>query len=390
MYKKHPDWPEHYFPLRPITNYWNLGGSFGADAIEIRRRGYGLVPNFSTTIDGATGRTIPKGIGDLGHWQDLATPTRAMKGYIALSRVKKADDFLLAQAFSPCLFTQGKQHWPSLLLDVQTGAIPVTDTFQQLCTDTERLSKNSKKLLDAEFWCSGCKQHHHIDHFVKKNNDTCKWYEDVQRLVLEPGSEQRVCGDMTCRRYICSDCHVQKPRSDFTVSMWSNKSHSDRRIICKECQQKQKALTHKCDVCQAVKMRNDFLDSMWHNKEDPDRRTLCKECCHPQCTSRHCKTCRSCRNPACKKTTKRSHCTDEIKALNAKQLPKTLDEVQRFLCAKCQFITCTRIDAQGNRCGKEMAKKAQARLSQSPSKEYICGTCQTLDAAKASLQTSKR
>ena len=139
-----------------------------------------------------------------------------------------------------------------------------------------------------------------------------------------------------------------------------------------------------------AKAKNEFSASMWDDKAKTGRRTLCKECCHPACTSRHCKTCRSCRNPACKKTTKRSHCTDEIQALHAKHLPRTLDEVQRFLCDNCKFITCMRIDSLGNRCGKEMPKKAQARLPQNPREEYICGTCQTLDAAKASLGSSKR
>ena len=141
---------------------------------------------------------------------------------------------------------------------------------------------------------------------------------------------------------------------------------------------------------QVAKAKNEFSASMWDDKAKTGRRTLCKECCHPACTSRHCKTCRSCRNPACKKTTKRSHCTDEIQALHAKHLPRTLDEVQRFLCDNCKFITCMRIDSLGNRCGKEMPKKAQARLPQNPREEYICGTCQTLDAARASLGSSKR
>ncbi len=80
MRKKHPDYLDQHFPLKPVTNYWNLAGRFGDEAVEIRRRGYGMVPNFSTTIDRATGRTIDKAIADLGDWKDVATPTRAMKG----------------------------------------------------------------------------------------------------------------------------------------------------------------------------------------------------------------------------------------------------------------------------------------------------------------------
>ena len=168
--------------------------------------------------------------------------------------------------------------------------------------------------------------------------------------------------------------------------MWNDKAKTGRRTLCKACCQHQNDATcHTCDVCQLSKAKSEYWASAWKHRAETGQRTLCKECSHPACTARHCKTCRSCRNPACKKTRKGSHCTDEIQPLNAKQLPQTLDEVQRFLCTNCKFITCMRIDSLGNRCGKEMPKKAQARLPQNLRQQYICGTCQTLDVAKASL-----
>ena len=39
MLKKHPEYPEHHFPLTPVTTYWTLGGRGGSEAVEIRRRG---------------------------------------------------------------------------------------------------------------------------------------------------------------------------------------------------------------------------------------------------------------------------------------------------------------------------------------------------------------
>ena len=77
------------------------------EQIEISRRGFPIVPNFSTTIDGATGRTLDSAIADLGDVRVLPSFTRARKGYIALSRVKKAHDLFLAQPFSPALFSLG-------------------------------------------------------------------------------------------------------------------------------------------------------------------------------------------------------------------------------------------------------------------------------------------
>ena len=52
-----------------------------------------------------------------------------------------------------------------------------------------------------------------------------------------------------------------------------------------------------------------------------------------------------------------------------------MEEVKGFLCDNCRFITCMRMDAQGKRCGKEMPRKAKARMPESPTQYYICGNC---------------
>ena len=49
------------------------------------------------------------------------TFSRMMTGYIGLSRVKQADDLYLPQAFSPALFRQGPQPWPTLLMQYLKG-----------------------------------------------------------------------------------------------------------------------------------------------------------------------------------------------------------------------------------------------------------------------------
>ena len=132
-----------------------------------------------------------------------------MKGYIALSRVQRADDVFLAQVFSPCLFTQGKQQWPSLLLDVQTGSVSVGDGFPDLCAATQRTSSKTKKLVDAVFRCDTCQADKPLSHFLCKAHDNPEWYDDVQRLVLEPGSGGRVCGvalTAVAATHMCAQC----------------------------------------------------------------------------------------------------------------------------------------------------------------------------------------
>ena len=83
--KQYEGLPENCFPLSPVTVYWTLDAE---DSIEIHRRGFPVVPNFSTTIDGATGKTMETALVDLGNIAVVPTHARVMRGYIALSRVK--------------------------------------------------------------------------------------------------------------------------------------------------------------------------------------------------------------------------------------------------------------------------------------------------------------
>ena len=106
MKKAYPNLPAKWFPMTPLSKYWCLDSD---ECIDICRRGYPLVPDFSTTIDAATGQTLQSTIPDLG--DEFCPPSQhaAMRGYIALPRVTAADGLLVAQPFSPLLFSMGPQ-----------------------------------------------------------------------------------------------------------------------------------------------------------------------------------------------------------------------------------------------------------------------------------------
>ena len=80
MKKSYPGLPPQWFPMTPVTKYWCLDAD---ENIDICRRGYPLVPNFSTTIDAATGRTLETAIPDLGDEFCTVSQHAAMRGYIA-------------------------------------------------------------------------------------------------------------------------------------------------------------------------------------------------------------------------------------------------------------------------------------------------------------------
>ena len=103
---QYPGLPHNWFPIRLSIQSWHLDK---ARNIEIPRRGFPLVPTFSSTVHSAAGRTLASAIVDLGRFEDVPNAEAQMKGYIALSRIRDAHSLLIAQFFLPKLFAQGPQ-----------------------------------------------------------------------------------------------------------------------------------------------------------------------------------------------------------------------------------------------------------------------------------------
>ena len=63
--KQFPGLAKDWFPLTPVNGQWLLDTE---ENILISRKGYPIISNFSTTIDGATGRALTRSIADLGEF----------------------------------------------------------------------------------------------------------------------------------------------------------------------------------------------------------------------------------------------------------------------------------------------------------------------------------
>ena len=85
MPKQYDGLPHNWFPLTAVSVKWSLG--YGDDQAIIQRQGFPVVPNFSSTVHSATGRTLNSAIVDIGAVKEMPSFNTAMKGYIALSRV---------------------------------------------------------------------------------------------------------------------------------------------------------------------------------------------------------------------------------------------------------------------------------------------------------------
>ena len=94
-------------------------------------------------------------LAELGNVHAVPSFTKAMKGYIAMSRVTKAHDLLLTQPFSPALFRQGPQPWPTLLRDVLRGTVPEAE-LAKAALSAEKSSKKPVLLKDLRWRCGTC------------------------------------------------------------------------------------------------------------------------------------------------------------------------------------------------------------------------------------------
>ena len=64
-------------------------------------------------------------------------------------------------------------------------------------------------------------------------------------------------------------------------------------------------------------------------------------------------------------------------------MPKSLGEVNSFLCENCRYVTCVTEGAEGRVCGKA-AKKGRSDL-RAKKNARKCGDCLTAEKSKESL-----
>ena len=112
--------------------------------MTIHTKGFAISPYFSSTIDSITGRTVEKALVDLPPWEAYTKYSTAMKAYIALSRVRKADDILIQEIMSPTLFACGLHPWPTRLMQVLRGETQRPDDKE--CQTIEKQNNTPFKL----------------------------------------------------------------------------------------------------------------------------------------------------------------------------------------------------------------------------------------------------
>ena len=158
-----------------------------------------------------------------------------MKGYIALSRVKKVDDLYLPRASSPALFRQGPQPWPTLLMQYLKGEQDES-RLEELAEEAAQKGRKPRLLKDLQWACGKCaRTFDYIGFFVKGKHTGEDWYKAYWEKIVAPG-DGRLCiqctGETEEERYTCAVCGKAKPKVGFPDSMWNHRNYKDQRCLC--------------------------------------------------------------------------------------------------------------------------------------------------------------
>ena len=102
------------FVLSMCMKRWSLDRD---NKVPVKRYGFPIVPDFGGTAHAYCGDTLRACLGDLMKWYLVPSLEQALRAYIIKSRIRDADNLLLAQPYSPMLLRQGVQPGPQLLLE---------------------------------------------------------------------------------------------------------------------------------------------------------------------------------------------------------------------------------------------------------------------------------
>ena len=182
-FPKYDALPEHWVPIPATNTEWSLDY---AESIKIKRRGFALSPDFSSTIHSATGRTLIASVPDLNSIETTPNLQSSMEGYIALSRVEDAEGVIIAQPFAPTLFQQGPAPYPTLLLQVLKGQVSQVDLEQRL---NEIESSDTINLLKkGDYRCGACDKDLPATRFIRPQKSSEAYLKSIIQNILMSGA----------------------------------------------------------------------------------------------------------------------------------------------------------------------------------------------------------
>ncbi|CAK0877915.1 unnamed protein product, partial [Prorocentrum cordatum] len=220
-----PGLPLGVFPLKPKTMSWGRGAGGGA---AVKRAGFTAAPHFASTAHAVTGATPPTAVVDLLGVARAPRADDVPPSYVALSRVRTADDILIAQALPPALFRMGHQRGPWLLSSIVDGSVTIEDAEAKWA---EKTAPTRKRLLELALPCAACRQSKALERFwvpecsALPPAGACEGAADVQRP------------DPLASELRCFECGRARRVSEYDKKMLGQLRSDDalERAACPAC-----------------------------------------------------------------------------------------------------------------------------------------------------------
>ena len=239
------------YRLRCHCKPWHLDAN---KQVEVRRFGFPIVPDFGGTAHAYCGTSLDACVGDLLDWWLKPYKDAAVRGYIIKSRVRRAENLLLAKPYSPWLFRLGAPAGPNYLLQTLRGK-PRSEALKEWQQE-EKEAEEKKQAEEShglqtkwpftmKLECRHCERLLRLTAFT-----TYRSYDDLWAMCISRGADLACmrCKDelglehMPTAVIFCEGCQQMKRKKDFSLAMQSNWSfmRQDVPIQCKRCESNKK------------------------------------------------------------------------------------------------------------------------------------------------------
>ena len=236
------------YRVRPQWRTWHVDQ---AKAVEIRRCGFPIVPDFGGTAHAYCGTSLEAAIGDLLDWWQRPSREAAIRGYIIISRVGRLENLLLAKPYCPALFRLGPSAGPAYLLQVLRGELTRAEAMKKWQQEEEEAAAAEKREaengrrerwpLAMELECRHCMKLLPITAFTTSSNKSDIWSNTIAKgadLACLKCLHLLGLEHMPTEIIFCDGCQKLRRLKFFSLEMkerWRWMVQSEP-IHCKSCQ----------------------------------------------------------------------------------------------------------------------------------------------------------
>ena len=135
--------------LRQVWKPWYKDGD--ARQVQISRCGFPLAPDFGGTAHAYCGFSLDACIGDLLDWWEKPDRESSVKGYVINSRIRSAENLMIARPYSPELFRLGPPAGPHYLLQVLRGELTRQQAVKQWDAEEKRREASKGKSQESKW-----------------------------------------------------------------------------------------------------------------------------------------------------------------------------------------------------------------------------------------------